>query len=415
MKKPMKIQIITIDGIKTNESFVFNKLNSPESFADYDINVINLSNTSVWEYNGGDATHINCHQDIESMVKMLKITKSNALIILPQNVTYRYYQSNARFHCSEQLKDIYPLIGKYIDLFNETNNYKNWIIYNKTKTQIANKEIKSDFVFSGIGESQIVTKSINGNYTTTFKYKNKFFTTLDLSKNNYESLIPYFEKIGWLKKDEAIPLWVKEEKYFNDNELIENQNKIETEINNLKTQLEENSKLLEDNNFYKSILYKSGSELVDVVNIMLDDMVGYDYNSFVDINNEDFLIEKEAYVFIGEIKGINTNVKRANISQVNVHKDFYLDEHPDCNKEVVPVAIINRLRDIPLKDREKVNDDVIKLAKLNNVLLIASEVFLKLYESFKMGLLDSEQILNIFTSKKGLLEYKDFTQESKES
>ena len=66
----------------------------------------------------------------------------------------------------------------------------------------------------------------------------------------------------------------------------------------------------------KSVLYTNGDELVQVVFEILEELLGCDLSQFVDLKKEDFLFTIEDTTFIGEIKGVNSNVKNPNITQL---------------------------------------------------------------------------------------------------
>ena len=83
---------------------------------------------------------------------------------------------------------------------------------------------------------------------------------------------------------------------------------------------------LKENLRYKSILYSNGDDLVRVVFEILENILDCDLSKFEDIKKEDFLIKKDNYTFIGEIKGVTSNVKNEHISQVDVHYQKYMDK-----------------------------------------------------------------------------------------
>ncbi len=142
--------------------------------------------------------------------------------------------------------------------------------------------------------------------------------------------------------------------------------------------------------------------MVSVVNVMLKEMVGYKYEEFNDTKEEDFLFENNGVFYIGEIKGISSNVKRSNVLQAAMHKSVFLELEENEDKEVNAIAIINRQRTMPLKERDDVTQDVEKLANTNEVLLITAETFLSIFESFRNKKLNSQDIIELF-NRKGLL------------
>ena len=136
-------------------------------------------------------------------------------------------------------------------------------------------------------------------------------------------------------------------------------------------------------------------------------MVNYEPEKFIDKKEEDFLFENNGNVFIGEIKGINSNINRSNVTQTATHKDLYMEIEGNENKKVYAIAIINRQRTRPLNERDKVTDDVINLAKMNNVLIIKIETLLQLFDNFRQNKITKDNVLNLFMSETGILELKN--------
>jgi len=108
---------------------------------------------------------------------------------------------------------------------------------------------------------------------------------------------------------------------------------------------------------------------------------------------------------IGEIKGVNTNIRQAHISQLEVHYRNRLDklQEEGTKKTVKALLIINPLRNTPPKDREPSHKDPILLAERNNSLIIETITLLKVYELFVVGKLESKECKNMFSSEVGLL------------
>lgn len=405
-----KIQIINLKENGPIEGIKFNLFRSPESFDDYDINVIDLSQQSVWYNRGYNLDKLNIDNDLASIIEMIKVSSSKILILLPQNISLKfnfgkplYSQQSEYYQNSIELKNCISLLNSIINKLLGSSIKDSLILYNKTKTKIQDQLIESDFVFSEDFLGEIITTSNNQKSITTIGQQETYFTTLDLSKNNYVALFPYLQEIHWLGNDEEFPEWIDEIDFLDDLELKNNQNELIQKKNEISKEIDEINEKICHNLYYKSILYTSGDQLVAVVNQMLDEMLGYNYKEFVDLKEEDFRIEKEDVVFIGEIKGITSNVKRSNISQTATHRDFYLEINGNENKKAYAIAIINNQRFKPLKEREPVHQDIVKLAKMNDVLIITSDIFLKVYEKFRNKQLNSDDIKTMFCNK-GLLE-----------
>lgn len=155
----------------------------------------------------------------------------------------------------------------------------------------------------------------------------------------------------------------------------------------------------------KSILYTNGDELVDVVFDILEEMIGCDLSEFVDEKKEDFLFTVNNYVFIGEIKGVNHNVKNENISQLELHYQGYIDEHEGVNVNTIKaLLIINHQRKKDLKEREKIKDTQVKLAERNGSLIIETYTLLRLLEKYRKKLITRDTIIEMLMNNTGYLD-----------
>ncbi len=108
-----------------------------------------------------------------------------------------------------------------------------------------------------------------------------------------------------------------------------------------------------------------------------------------------------------EIKGISTNVKKNNISQLDDHYCNYIDNNnlsPDQINKVKQLLIINHQRQVKLEERQPVSKDVIDKAKNNCSLIIETKTLLKIYELYLQNKITSDDIFNMFL-KDGLLEF----------
>ncbi len=116
------------------------------------------------------------------------------------------------------------------------------------------------------------------------------------------------------------------------------------------------------------------------------------------------MIKKDDITFIGEIKGINSNVKNENVSQLEVHSQCYFDKLNEEGKteSVKALLIINPFRTKPISERDPVHETQIKLAERYGSLIITTEQILKIFEKFLFGDLKSEQIIERFKKEIGL-------------
>ena len=400
----LKIQYINYSGKFTTTNFTVNKLSSLESFDDYDISIVDLSDSDIWRNNGSSEGSINCINDIYTLGHQVNSTKNKVIIILPQNITYRYYLTNGKYRYSYRLKDDNHIISFIL----ETILYRGCpysVIYNKTRSNIQGKLISCDFTFNtiGIGKEQIIVSAIAGTAITLIRHANSYLTTLHIVTE--EDVLNLISEIGLNKQvEEEIPEWFDFIEFFNDKELNNALQEKNEKIDSLQKEKEEIEKEIDENNFYKGILYKNGQGLVDIVNQMLKDIFGYDYENFVDRKEEDFRFEYNGIHYIGEIKGISSNVKRTNISQTANHRDYFMEIDGNEKLKTNAIAIINRQRQMTPSDREKVSNDIEEYARKNDVLLILAEDFLRLYEQFKKDEITTEGIVDMFNTK-GLLKF----------
>lgn len=122
------------------------------------------------------------------------------------------------------------------------------------------------------------------------------------------------------------------------------------------------------------------------------------------MKNEDFLTTVSDHTFIGEIKGVNHNVKSENVAQLDRHYQSYLDDNPDVNEDKISALLImNHQKNKPIPDREVVHERQIALAERNGSLIIETYALLKLFEKYLLGDKTREQCIEILSGNTGLL------------
>ena len=147
-----------------------------------------------------------------------------------------------------------------------------------------------------------------------------------------------------------------------------------------------------------------------VVFDILEKMLAYDLSGFQDEKREDFLIKLPECTFIGEIKGVTSNVKNEHISQIDLHHSSYIDalEEQDIHETVKQILIINPFRTKPLGERDPVHTAQIDLAIRNNCLIIETSTLLRIFEKFCRGEVTTQKCKNVFASNSGLLRLEEF-------
>ncbi|MCI8617843.1 MAG: hypothetical protein HFJ60_06370 [Clostridia bacterium] len=413
------IQIITYDTSKYKEyseqKYKISVLGEIQALDDFEICIIDLTNKDLWNYNNDKPISVNCYRDLLTIKEAIINSNSTKIVmVLPQNEkisynqTYEWSGSNKRYFYLKtiQLKDNKTNLIKIIN-DNLFNIKEIEILFEKTKTNIINKNIDADFNFSNYEEEhfEAITYSKNSNKITTIKKDKIFITTLKIL-DDIETLKIFIDSYcNEEQEKEDMPDWVKDIKFYNDEELKKSKNDNLEKIQKLKG---ENLKLEEQINKnleYKSILYSSGDELVKVVLEILDEILQYDSRDFVDEKREDFLIKKEDITFIGEIKGVSSAIANKNVSQLDVHVQSYVDKLQEEGKEenVKGLLIVNHQRNKPLEERQEVHEHQKKLATRNGSLIIETQTLLKIFEKYKKGKLTKEKCKKLFIDNEGLL------------
>ena len=128
-------------------------------------------------------------------------------------------------------------------------------------------------------------------------------------------------------------------------------------------------------------------------------------SEFQDEKKEDFLIKLDGVTFIGEIKGITSNVKSEHVSQLDVHFQGYQDnlQENNCVENVKALLIINPFRNKRPIEREPIHEIQENLAKRNGSLIITTDNLLKMYDAFINGVIDGDTIKREFISQTGIL------------
>ena len=409
------IQIITYDKSKYesySDSYKVSELGEFDSFDDYTINVIDLTNEDIWKFRGDAYNTLNCVSDLKTLSKELGSTiKSKTIIVLPQNCDFKYYKNYRDiYEKTIKIKNILPSVIEIIskNLFKIEGVE---ISYSKNNSIISDICYKSDFNFNDIVPESftVITKSKGSDKNTSIIYENITITSLNIfeTEQHLSTFIMFLLGVG--KEKTVVPDWIDEFNFFDDKELKDNKSKNNDQIKLLQEKNNEIDVKLGCNNKIKSILYTTGDELVEVVMKILDDMLENDSSGFVDEKKEDFLIKKDSITFVGEIKGISSAVANKNVSQLDVHVQGYIDQITEngIDEKVKGLLIVNHQRNKKIEERNEVHQNQIDLATRNGALIIESTTLLSLYEKFLEKEMDSQRIVQLLTDKVGILLKKD--------
>jgi len=409
----MKIQVIGYDSKKILNSELdidYTTLNMPNSLDEYDINIINLQNEYIWRNYGNTNTSIIQFSDLVSLRIMISNSKkAENIIALPQNYNFKYNYGYRSFNASTkdflielQLKDMIFTLTEKILYTLTLYNFNKKLCYENTNTSCAGENFSAAFYFDC--ELETLSVSNKSEKKTTIVVNDVIYTTLDICNPNTK-LENFLSAIKITQEKESYPEWLYEV-IFNDDTEQRSVIKCNNEkIDLFQKEIETAEECLEKNMHYKSILFTNGDELVKVVFEILEKILVCDLSSFKDNKNEDFLIKKENVTFIGEIKGVTSNVKSEHVSQVDVHYQSYSDklQEEGTTETVKQLLVINPFRTKELIQREEVHDKQIALAKRNDCLIITTEVLLFVFEKLLKGEITSEDIMKIFTDNVGIL------------
>ena len=402
------VQLLTLSGMEEcfdGKDVVLNSFHDAQSLDEFDINIINLNEKKLWMYWGRDNSNIDTIEEFKSLSVMISNTKkTNIIILFPQNLDYVYNTENGDDQC------------KYIELKNMIQGLKNIlselfkqmyyldIVYENTKTQIGDLKASASFYFNN-SFGNILTKSISSDKLTTIVLGDVIVSSLNLINYNY--LISFLQNIKLIKEKEQVPEWVKVLKMFDDDkqfEIIQENNEVIKAANDNILIAED---IIKKNNKFKSILYSTGEELVNVVFDILTEITGCNLSEFEDKKKEDFSFVINEITCIGEIKGISSNVKSQNISQLEFHHQGFLDDHPEVeDRNVRQLLIINHQRNVPLEKRDPVDAKQIQLAQKYESLIVETRVLLRLLEDYRAGKLTQKKCFEFLTETIGILEYK---------
>lgn len=402
------VQMINYSGIAkgiTDEDISVSRLSSPLSLDEFDINIIDLNDANIWKCDANNSKSINCINDFANLSIMINKSKKTKIVFMfPADIEYFYFRNSTTggYYNQVNLKDMISVFKGEILIKLFTDVIKISIFFENTKTNITNNEIPASFYFD---YSNIVslTKSIGSNKATTININSRIITSLQLQTDS--DINSFLKQIGLIEEKLDIPEWISQYDFFDDNkqkEIILNNGEI---ITKAQKNIGLANATLDKNNEFKSILYTNGDLLVKVVFEILEELLICDLCTFKDEKKEDFLIKKEQITFIGEIKGVTSNVRSEHVSQLDTHlqgyKDILADEGKDEN--IKSILIINHQRNNEINQRQPVHENQITLAKRNGSVIIETITLLKLFEMYKLGNLTPEEFQNRIEKETGLL------------
>jgi len=389
----MDIQYIGLKGSEIKgENIISSSIKSPKDFDDFNVNIIDLSYEALWRKlpTTYSSTGTEYESDFDTISQMINNTNKKIVIILPQNGLYQY-----------GLKDF---LSKFYRGFEMVTNIPINLVFGTTKTKVKDMLLKSDFTFNVIKDSiDKVTTSVKGKKATTISYENVMITTLMI--NNSDELNGFMIETNLvLTNSDEIPEWMEGVIMFDDKQQLDSIKIKEQQIQEIKNKITTAQEILSKNERLKSILYTQSDSLVEVVFDIFEEILDVDLSEFEDKKIEDISFSIGDMTFIGEIKGITSNVKTPNLSQLDNHYTNFVEEHPEIPEEsIYKLLIVNHQRKRPVSERDPIDHKQIELAenKYTSLIIETSEL-LKLLEKYRDESISKEEIIDLLT-KNGLL------------
>jgi len=196
-----------------------------------------------------------------------------------------------------------------------------------------------------------------------------------------------------------LPVWVSDFSFKKELPLIEDKKEIQRELENLEKRIMEFER-------YKRLLFLGDDELKNEVKNALGEGFGFivgDIEKFI----EDLLIKdsKNNPIVLVEVKGLNGNVKIADVSQLVTHRD-----RNDLTLEFPALLITNTMMKATssIKDKEEdINPDIVKHSVNNNVLVIRTLDLLRVLDLILSKRLEAPKFLEIVKTRNGWLKVDD--------
>ena len=407
----MSVQLINLHKVNDG-NFSVNEVSdfsSPKSFDMFDINIIDLRSEHIYRNKQSmNVVRVDCISDFLTINEMIANSKKTKFIfIYPKNINFLTLYTFGQHKISKPIKDITSYVSKLFSILNKELDYK--FSFERTDTKLSDTiNIPADFYFPERDDFEILLRSIDSDKVTCCKKDNLFLTTLDILTD--EELQLFLEKVGLKANSNAVaPDWMNKVILFDDAEQLKNIEENVVQIKSCQESIAESKDKLSENSRFKSILYTSGDELVDVVKDIFSKIFDVDFSEFKDKKKEDFTFTFNNKIFIGEIKGVNQNIKTTNLAQLDLHFTNFIEERGDDLDEnnIHKLLVMNHQKDKDLKSRILVDQQQINMAKNKYESLIIETVeLLEMYDKFTREEMTQEECFNLICQN-GILKVKN--------
>lgn len=287
--------------------------------------------------------------------------------------------------------------------------FNNVLKFGKNETCLSDLRLQSDFYFS-LEENKEVSErftsiilSDKSKKIVSFTVRNKFYLT-SLSIDNEEQLNAYLKEVGLIDiANQDTPEWIQEITKFDDIEHIKIIDNAKVEIIKQEKLILDSNEKLNDNMRYKSVLYTQGEELVSVITEILEQILDINLKDYEDELDADLEFNIDGKPYVVEIKGINSNVKTANLTQLLNHAATYGEKNDIEIDEIKRILIVNHQRKKPLRERQAIHEKQIDYArKRYDILIIETAELLEIFERYKNKEISVEDCRQMMLGK-GLL------------
>ncbi len=395
----MKVQLVNLNG-KNDSNFVVeevNKFSSPKSFDMFDVNIIDLRSSYIYQNKESSDYKIIHNNDFYSINKMIfNSRKTKFLFLYPMNVNFYRVLRAEKFTYETPIKDIIFRISELFSILNKELGYD--FSFERTDTKLSDTvRISADFYFPERDDFEVLLQSIDSDKVTCCKKDNLFLTTLNILTD--EELQLFLEKVGLKASSNAVaPDWMNKVMLFDDEKQLKNIEDNKVQIKSCQNSIAVSKDKLIENSRFKSILYTSGEDLVEVVKEIFSKIFDVDFSRFKDKKKEDFSFTFNDKIFIGEIKGVNQNIKATNLAQLDLHFTNFIEEGSDDLDEnnIHKLLVMNHQKDKDLKDRIPVDQQQIDMAKNKYESLIIETVeLLEMYDKFTRGEMTQKECFDL--------------------
>lgn len=205
------------------------------------------------------------------------------------------------------------------------------------------------------------------------------------------------------KMYQELPEWISKFGFSQEAEVVKQKEKLEEELLTLKEQLIIYSK-------YKSVLVTTSDKLRKDVAFVLESGLGYEVDADDELREDLKIIEKSKdqknkVLAVVEVKGINGNVSREAINQVDSHRDRG-GFKPDFPGILIANTFIKSANSITKKDKPIEKEQILHAHK-NHVLILRTLDLLRALDLVKSDDKLREKFNELLFKEDGWLEVKD--------